>query len=98
MGDVYGGVKTVITDIYSGIKGLGDRSAPSNAMTAPQTNAPMTAPQTNVLTNTDSGATQRTQYFGNQASSVVNNRFGAIPDKGDDKFLPITSDFSAFGR
>ena len=93
VGDVYGGVKTVITDIYSGIKGLGDRSAPSNTMTVP-----MTAPQTNVQTNTESGATQRTQYFGNQANRGVNNRFGAVPDKGDDKFLPITSDFSAFGR
>lgn len=98
MGDVYGGMKTVITDIYSGVKGLGDRSAPSNAMTAPQTNAPMTAPQTNVLTNTDSGATQRTQYFGKQVSEGVDNRFGAVPDKGENNFLPTTADFSAFGR
>jgi len=97
VGDVYGGVKTVITDIYSGIKGLGNRSAPSNAMTAPTT-TPMTAPQTNVLTNTDSGATQRTQYFGKQVSQGVDNRFGAVPDKGENNFLPITSDFSAFGR
>lgn len=39
----------------------------------------------------------RDQQIVNPAISSM-NYFGALPAKGDDKYIPITADFSAFGR
>ena len=86
IGDVYGGVKTVITDLYSGIKGLGSASYAPPAAIATQ--------------NPSQIPTQRTIYNTNgpQVNMGVDNRFGAMPQKSTDVYVPITADFSAFGR
>jgi len=79
-------VKTVITDLYSGIKGLGSASYAPPAAIATQ--------------NPSQIPTQRTIYNTNgpQVNMGVDNRFGAIPQKSTDVYVPITADFSAFGR
>ena len=47
--------------------------------------------------NTYVGPNSNRQRVVNPAISSM-NYFGALPAKGHDKYIPLTSDFSAFGR
>lgn len=89
VGDLYGGAKALTTDVYGGIKNLGPDSVRGHGGQVPSG-----------VTNTGSniGVTQRTAYSntGSQPSNIY-NYYGALPNK-ETRYVPITSDFSAFGR
>ena len=75
--------------IYGGIKNLG------TGPTQPGTTNPQVAGNT---TGANIGVTQRTAYTDNGAQQPdVYNYYGALPEK-QLNFIPLTSDFSAFGR
>ena len=77
------------TDVYGGIKNLGPDSVrgPGGQVSQGVTN-----------TGSNIGVTQRTAYSntGNQPSNIY-NYYGALPNK-ETRYVPITTDFSAFGR
>ena len=89
VGDIYGGAKSLTTDLYGGIKSLGPDSVrgPGGQVSQGVTN-----------TGSNIGVTQRTAYSntGNQPSNIY-NYYGALPNK-ETRYVPITTDFSAFGR
>ena len=89
VGDLYGGAKSLTTDLYGGIKSLGPDSVrgPGGQVSQGVTN-----------TGSNIGVTQRTAYSntGNQPSNIY-NYYGALPNK-ETRYVPITTDFSAFGR
>lgn len=89
VGDLYGGAKSLTTDVYGGIKSLGPDSVrgPGGQVSQGVTN-----------TGSNIGVTQRTAYSntGNQPSNIY-NYYGALPNK-ETRYVPITTDFSAFGR
>lgn len=92
VGDLYGGAKSLTTDLYGGIKNLGpDSQRRSNQL-------PSQIPSGVTNTGSNIGVTQRTAYSntGNQPSNIY-NYYGALPNK-ETRYVPITTDFSAFGR
>ena len=89
VGDLYSGAKSLTSDIYGGITNLG------TGPTQPGTTNPQVAGNT---TGANIGVTQRTAYTDNgRQQPDVYNYYGALPEK-QLNFIPLTSDFSAFGR
>lgn len=87
--DIYGGAKSLTTDLYGGIKSLGPNG---------RGQLPSQVPQGVTHSGSNIGVTQRTAYTntGNQPSNVY-NYYGALPNK-ETRYVPLTTDFSAFGR
>jgi len=89
VGDLYGGAKSLTGDVYGGIKSLGPNG---------RGQLPSQVPQGVTPSGSNIGVTQRTAYTntGNQPSNVY-NYYGALPNK-ETRYVPLTTDFSAFGR
>jgi len=89
VGDLYGGAKSLTSDVYGGIKNLGPRGPGQ---------LPSQVPRGVTPSGSNIGVTQRTAYTntGNQPSNVY-NYYGALPNK-ESRYVPLTTDFSAFGR
>ena len=89
VGDLYGGAKSLTSDVYGGIKSLGPNG---------RGQLPSQVPQGVTPSGSNIGVTQRTAYTntGNQPSNVY-NYYGALPNK-ETRYVPLTTDFSAFGR
>ena len=89
VGDIYGGAKSLTSDVYGGIKSLGPNG---RGQLPSQVSQGVTPSGSNI------GVTQRTAYTntGNQPSNVY-NYYGALPNK-ETRYVPLTTDFSAFGR
>ena len=100
LGDLYGGAKQLTQDIYGGVKNVGsvaNASMQGNMQRAQQQQLqqgglPVQGNGANI------GVTQRTAYTNTGISQPnVYNYYGALPEK-QLNFIPITTDFSAFGR
>ena len=100
LGDLYGGAKQLTQDVYGGVKNVGsiaNASMQGNMQRAQQQQLqqgglPVQGNGANI------GVTQRTAYTNTGISQPnVYNYYGALPEK-QLNFIPITTDFSAFGR
>ena len=99
LGDLYGGAKQLTQDVYGGVKNVGsvaNASMQGNMQRAQQQQLQGGLPVQGNGANI--GVTQRTAYTNTGISQPnVYNYYGALPEK-QLNFIPITTDFSAFGR
>ena len=103
LGDLYGGAKQLTQDVYGGVKNVGSvanasmqgnmqRAQQQQLQQLQQGGLPVQGNGANI------GVTQRTAYTNTGISQPnVYNYYGALPEK-QLNFIPITTDFSAFGR
>ena len=94
--DIVGGTVGLGKDIVGGIMDLGkSASSTANANTNTNTNANAT----NQVSGDLSRGGYSNSYAGNGSSSVTDqySYYGAVPNKGGN-YIPLTSDFSKFGR
>ena len=108
VGDVYGGIKGAVKDVYSGVKdvggdvysgakrlgrGGGDEQGRNSRGTAGNWTGDL---QGNMGYAGGNSTGSGVRYITSGASPM--SYYGGVPDRGDSDFLPVTADFSRFGR